>query len=112
MPIEPSLIKKLYLVLITRGLIVVKSQNSASMDSSEVKLLFGKRIRELRKSRGWTQEAFALHVDLDRSYVGGIERGERNVSLENISLMAATLDVPISKLFEGWSIHTVSQDSS
>ena len=52
------------------------------MDQSDVKILFGKRIRELRKLRGWSQEEFALHVGLDRSYVGGVERGERNVSLE------------------------------
>lgn len=72
------------------------------MDKSDVKALFGSRIRELRKARGWSQEEFALHVDLDRSYVGGVERGERNISLENICLIADTLQVPPSKLFEGW----------
>lgn len=72
------------------------------MDQTDVKVLFGKRIRELRKLRGWSQEEFALRVGLDRSYVGGVERGERNISLENICLMSVTLGVPTSKLFEDW----------
>ncbi len=71
------------------------------MDESDVKVLFGKRIRELRKARGWSQEEFALHVGLDRSYIGGVERGERNISLENICRVAAALGVPPSTLFDG-----------
>lgn len=74
-----------------------------SMAKSDPKILFGHRVRELRKSRGWSQEEFALHVDLDRSYIGGVERGERNISLENICLIATALQVPPSKLFEGWT---------
>ena len=73
------------------------------MDKSDVKVLFGTRVRELRKLRGWSQEEFALNVGLDRSYIGGVERGERNISLENICLIAGTLRVPASKLFEGWA---------
>ena len=73
------------------------------MTKSNVKVLFGMRVRELRKLRGWSQEEFALNVDLDRSYIGGVERGERNVSLENICLIAKALGVPTSTLFEGWT---------
>jgi len=76
------------------------------MGKSTVKVLFGKRVRELRKLRGWSQEEFGLKVALDRSYIGGVERGERNVSLENICLIAAALDVVPSQLFEGWSAFT------
>lgn len=72
------------------------------MSKSDVKLLFGRRIRALRKDRGWSQEEFAFHVDLDRSYIGGVERGERNISLENICLIAETLQVPPATLFEDW----------
>jgi transcriptional regulator with XRE-family HTH domain len=72
------------------------------MGNSDVKSLFGKRIRELRKERGWSQEGFADQAGLDRSYIGGVERGERNVSLENICLLAATLGVPPAELFAGW----------
>jgi transcriptional regulator with XRE-family HTH domain len=67
-----------------------------------VKQLFGSRLRELRRERGLSQEAFAHEVGLDRSYVGGIERGERNVSLENICLIAAALGVPPAELFADW----------
>lgn len=72
------------------------------MKGHDVKLFFGKRVRELRKSQGWSQEEFAGRVGLDRSYVGGIERGERNVSLENICLIAHALGVPASDLFNAW----------
>ncbi len=72
------------------------------MTQTDVKVLFGDRVRELRKLRGWTQEEFALHVGLDRSYVGGVERGERNISLENICQLANGLGVPVAQLFEGW----------
>ena len=82
------------------------------MELPDVKLLFGKRVRELRKLRGWSQEEFALRVDLDRSYVGGVERGERNISLENICQISAGLGVPASKLFEGWTAETISPDSA
>ena len=78
------------------------------MDQPDVKVLFGKRIRELRKLRGWSQEEFALQVGLDRSYVGGVERGERNVSLENICLISIGLGVPTSKLFEQWGADTTT----
>ena len=73
------------------------------MSETDVKVLFGGRLRELRKSRGFSQEGFALHVGLDRSYLGGVERGERNISLENICLIAKALDVTAMQLFEGWN---------
>lgn len=72
------------------------------MSDGNIKTFFGNRIRQLRKDRGWSQEDFAFRVDLDRSYVGGVERGERNISLENIELIRATLQVSLSELFKGW----------
>ncbi|AMV26278.1 anaerobic benzoate catabolism transcriptional regulator [Gemmata sp. SH-PL17] len=59
----------------------------------EVKVLFGRRVRQLRKAKGVSQEAFAHEIKMDRSYFGSIERGERNVSLENICLIASGLGV-------------------
>ena len=56
------------------------------MDSVLVR--FGRRVRELRKAKGMSQEALALEAGLDRSYVGGVERGERNISLHNIGRLA------------------------
>jgi transcriptional regulator with XRE-family HTH domain len=60
---------------------------------------FGQNVRALRKSKGYSQEGFAHHVDLDRTYVGGIERGERNPGLKVILRLADALDVDPSQLF-------------
>ena len=57
-------------------------------------------MRELRKAAGFTQESFAEACALDRTYIGGIERGERNVSLRNIEVIARALEVSISELTE------------
>jgi transcriptional regulator with XRE-family HTH domain len=54
---------------------------------------FGKRVRELRTCKEFSQEALALACELDRSYVGGVERGERNISLINIHKIASALGV-------------------
>lgn len=63
-------------------------------------IAFGERVKTLRKHRGLSQEALADLAELDRSYVGGIERAERNVSLRNIVKIATALDVKLSILFE------------
>ncbi len=62
---------------------------------------FGRRVRGLRKEKGLSQEAFADACGLDRTYVGGIERGERNVALQNIDLIARTLGMSLSTLLKG-----------
>lgn len=62
---------------------------------------FGLRVRRLRKANGFSQEAFAAHCGMDRTYVGSIERGERNVSLRNIEIIAKALEVSISELMQG-----------
>jgi transcriptional regulator with XRE-family HTH domain len=64
-----------------------------------IKAAFGQRVRELRTEKGLSQESLALACDLDRTYIGGIERGERNVSLVNIEKIAAALRVPVRELF-------------
>ncbi len=78
------------------------------MKANDIKTFFGGRVRELRKARGWSQEDFAFRVGLDRSYVGGVERGERNISLENIALIATALELSPSELFEGWNQKSLS----
>lgn len=71
--------------------------------NSEKKALrkFGKRVRELRLEQGLSQEEFALEANLARSYMGDVERGERNISLLNIARIAGALGVSISELCEG-----------
>jgi len=70
------------------------------MKNKDIALLFGQRLRELRKEQGLSQEQLAFRAGLHRTYVGGIERGERNVTLKNIQRLAHALGVDISVLFE------------
>lgn len=62
---------------------------------------FGARVRELRLSQGYSQETFAAKCNLDRTYIGGIERGERNLALRNIEIIAKALDLTLSDLMAG-----------
>lgn len=60
--------------------------------------LFGRHLVELRKALGWSQEKLALESGLARSYIGGIERGQRNIALINICVLAETLGVTPSEM--------------
>jgi len=62
--------------------------------------LFGTRIRVLRDRVGLTQEKLAFRAGMDRSYIGQVERGEVNVSIDNIAKIAKGLRVQPAKLFE------------
>lgn len=64
----------------------------------DILIQFGRRLRRLRKAAGYSQEGFALECELDRSYVGAVERGERNLSLRNLHLMAKKLNMTLSTL--------------
>lgn len=68
---------------------------------------FGDRVRQLRKQRiresdgqPWSQEDLAHATGLDRTYIGGIEQGRRNPSLDNIHRIAHALELPARELFE------------
>ena len=60
---------------------------------------FGYRVRELREAKGLSQEELAFKAGVHRTYLGGIERGERNPSLKNISLIANALGISLAELF-------------
>lgn len=60
---------------------------------------FGKRVRELRLARNLSQEGLAFKARMHRTYMGGIERGERNPSLKNIAAIADALGVTLPELF-------------
>jgi transcriptional regulator with XRE-family HTH domain len=60
---------------------------------------FGNRVRELRQAKGLSQEELAFRAKVHRTYVGGIERGERNPALKNIAAIAKALEVTLSDLF-------------
>jgi transcriptional regulator with XRE-family HTH domain len=74
-------------------------RDSPSMIDKSLKN-FGKRVRELRERSGLSQEALAAKAGIHRTYMGGIERGERNLCLKNILRLAAAIGVPPGDLFE------------
>jgi transcriptional regulator with XRE-family HTH domain len=71
--------------------------------TSDPRVLFGTRVRELRTERGLSQERLAELAKLHRNYVGGVERGERNIGLVNIVQLARALRVKPTVLIESIS---------
>ena len=68
------------------------------MKVTPIRKRFGVRLRKLRKQRGYSQESLAASVDLHRTYVGQIERGETSTSLDNLKKLAKALNLKISDL--------------
>ena len=58
----------------------------------------GNKIRNLRKKKGFSQEEFAAEAELGRTYMGRIERGEQNISIQNLIKIAITLQVEVVEL--------------
>ena len=67
---------------------------------NEKRLAFGRAVRRLRVSQGLSQEALADQAGIHRTYIGGIERGERNPTLTMIHRLAEALEVPPARLLE------------
>ena len=76
------------------------------MDSPEttagdpIQKALGQRIRTLRKAKGWAQEAFAHQCGMHRGHMGQIERGESNLTLSTLLVMAEKLETTVADLFE------------
>jgi transcriptional regulator with XRE-family HTH domain len=60
---------------------------------------FGALVKQLRIEKGFSQEEFALRCNLHRTYIGPIERGEKNITLETAYKLAQALDISLSSLF-------------
>jgi transcriptional regulator with XRE-family HTH domain len=67
----------------------------------ELQKAVGQRVRKLRLQAGYSQEAFADHCGVHRTFMGTIERGETNLSLQNLARVAAGLGITMSKLLSG-----------
>lgn len=65
----------------------------------DIKLLVGKRVRELRNNIGISQEELADLADLDRTYITSVECGKRNISIVNIEKLANALQVSLKEFF-------------
>lgn len=68
------------------------------MEKNPVLLLFGKRVQEIRKSHALSQEQLAELVGVHRTYIGMIERAEKNITLLNIAKLAKALNIDMSEL--------------
>jgi len=70
------------------------------MKDEDLRVLFGRRIAQLRKEKGLSQDKLAWHGDMARSFIGEVERGLRNPTLINICKLADALDVKKAELFD------------
>lgn len=70
------------------------------MDKEPILLSFGKRVQKLRKTKGISQEELASLAGVHRTYIGMIERAEKNITLCNIEKIANALNISISDLFQ------------
>lgn len=70
-------------------------------DSQELRKVFAANLRNLRQARGISQERLAELAGLHRTYVSSVERGARNISIDNIARLAKALDVSPEKLLGG-----------
>lgn len=66
----------------------------------DIKIRFGNKIKSLRERKGFSQEKLAHIADLDRTYISGIERGERNVSIQVVEKLAKAFEIEIKEIFE------------
>lgn len=69
------------------------------MDNKKILIKFGEKVRSLRKERNLSQEELSFRAELHRTYIGMIERAEKNITLINIEKIAKDLEVDIKKLF-------------
>jgi transcriptional regulator with XRE-family HTH domain len=69
-------------------------------DNKNIQKKFGSKLRQIRQNLKLSQEELALLCNLDRSYIGGVERGERNISLVNIHKIADALNISPKEFFD------------
>lgn len=68
--------------------------------SSQARQVFARRLRQVRQQQALSQEALAARSGLHRTYVGAVERGERNISIDNMERLAQALQVPLTDLLQ------------
>ena len=71
------------------------------LGGSMIKRKFGERVKELRHEQHYSQEKFALFIDMDRTYYASVESGKRNISINNIEKIANGLNISLEELFKG-----------
>ncbi len=72
----------------------------ANKATPKARMIFAKKLKEFRVSKGLSQEELADIAGLHRTYIGSVERGERNISIDNIERLASALDIKIKDLLD------------
>jgi len=75
-----------------------RHSNEGLPGAPQFRLTIGRRIRLIRQQRGWSQEVLAELADLNRSYVGAVERGEHNIGIDTVERLAFALDITLCRL--------------
>lgn len=75
-----------------------------NMGEDDIRVRFGRAVRKRRQELGISQEDLADRAGIHRTYVGDVERGERNIALQNIEKLAKALGVSISTLFKDYGV--------
>lgn len=73
--------------------------NKVSRDDKSLNILFGLKLRQLRMKKHMSQEEFAWFVGLHRTYIGQVERADKNITLKNIEKIAKALEIDPKELF-------------
>lgn len=90
----------------------MRRERSWRRPQSALRAALGARLRSLRKARRWSQERLAEATDMHATYVGSVERGERNVSFDCLAALATGLDITLSELFDLGTIHSRDSERS
>lgn len=78
---------------------------------ADARSLLAWNLRRLRIIKGWSQQQLAEHSGLHRSYVGAVERGERNIGLDNLERLALALQTPLDALLDSRAQHRQLRDA-
>ena len=79
----------------------VQQLKNRMLDPKLVRKNLGERVRYLRREKGWSQERFAYESGIGRSFMGAIERGEKDIRIQSLCKLASMLDISLSTLFHG-----------
>lgn len=90
--------------------IFISSGGDNMSKNNEINKLFGKKLRLLRMSKGLSQEELGLQSGIHRTYIGQIERAEKNITIQNVYRIAKTLELDIRELFDFSDIYKGNDD--
>jgi transcriptional regulator with XRE-family HTH domain len=80
---------------------LISSIHAGDVATEDICVRLGKRIRTLRKSKGWNQDDLALHMGLGRTYISNVERGRKNPSLRTLEILAVGFGMSLPKFLDG-----------